>query len=165
MASLARALPLARPTQQIHRLLRLSPLITCPRRSLFHTTPTAYQRNKENTSPAPAATGGSYARTDDAITVEYPADGELPSATLVPGTGRAGANVFPTLATFSLQGKVAVVTGGARGLGLVMGQGMVVSGAELAIVDLNSMFPTSLLFMGERGWRESKEREVANNCL
>lgn len=56
------------------------------------------------------------------------------------GIGRAGQNVFPTLATFSLQGKVGVVTGGARGLGLVMGQGIVVSGGDLAIVDLNSEF-------------------------
>lgn len=43
-----------------------------------------------------------------------------------------------TLPTFSLEGNVAVVTGGARGLGLVMGQALVVSGADLAIVDLNS---------------------------
>jgi D-arabinitol 2-dehydrogenase len=43
-----------------------------------------------------------------------------------------------TLASFSLEGKVGVVTGGARGLGLVMGQGMVISGANLAIVDMNS---------------------------
>jgi NAD(P)-dependent dehydrogenase (short-subunit alcohol dehydrogenase family) len=32
---------------------------------------------------------------------------------------------------------VGIVTGGARGLGLVMGQGMVISGSDLAIVDLN----------------------------
>ena len=43
-----------------------------------------------------------------------------------------------TLPSFSLEGKVAVVTGGARGLGLVMGQALVQSGADLAIVDLNS---------------------------
>lgn len=42
-----------------------------------------------------------------------------------------------TLDTFSLEGRVAVVTGGARGLGLVMGQALVASGADLAIVDLN----------------------------
>ena len=44
-----------------------------------------------------------------------------------------------TLDTFSLEGRVGIVTGGARGLGLVMGQAMVDSGANLAIVDLNSM--------------------------
>ncbi len=43
-----------------------------------------------------------------------------------------------TLPTFSLEGKVAIITGGARGLGLVMGQALVASGADLAIVDLNS---------------------------
>jgi D-arabinitol 2-dehydrogenase len=43
-----------------------------------------------------------------------------------------------TLPSFSLEGKVAVVTGGARGLGLVMGQALIQSGADLAIVDLNS---------------------------
>nr|EAQ70854.1 hypothetical protein MGCH7_ch7g261 [Pyricularia oryzae 70-15] len=82
-------------------------------------------------------TAGSYARTDASVQVEYPEAHELPSSEPVKGAGRAGINVKPTLATFSLQGKVGVVTGGARGLGLVMGQGMVVSGADLAIVDLN----------------------------
>ena len=43
-----------------------------------------------------------------------------------------------TLPSFSLEGKVAVVTGGVRGLGLVMGQALIQSGADLAIVDLNS---------------------------
>lgn len=91
------------------------------------------------TQDASTEAGGSYARTDNSITVEYPSAGSLPSSQPVSGAGRAGANVFPTLASFSLQGKVGVVTGGARGLGLVMGQGMVISGADLAIVDLNSM--------------------------
>ena len=43
-----------------------------------------------------------------------------------------------TLPSFSLEGRTAVVTGGARGLGLVMGQALIHSGADLAIVDLNS---------------------------
>ncbi len=67
-----------------------------------------------------ASAAGSGARTDDSITVEYPPDEQLPSSKPVAGAGRAGANVLPTLAAFSLQGKVGVVTGGARGLGLVM---------------------------------------------
>ncbi|KAL2142117.1 hypothetical protein VTI28DRAFT_1511 [Corynascus sepedonium] len=82
-------------------------------------------------------TAGAFARTDDSITVEYPPEHQLPASVPVEGTDRAGAHIFPTLATFSLQGKVGVVTGGARGLGLVMGQGLVISGADLAIVDLN----------------------------
>ena len=48
-----------------------------------------------------------------------------------------------TLPLFSLEGKVAVVTGGARGLGLVMGQALMQSGADLAIVDLNSQLAPS----------------------
>jgi D-arabinitol 2-dehydrogenase len=84
------------------------------------------------------ATPGSFARTDDSITVEYPEDHELPSS--VPIQGRGGQHMKRTLASFSLEGKVGVVTGGARGLGLVMGQGMVISGANLAIVDMNSKF-------------------------
>jgi len=107
----------------------------------FHTSPAAREPEKDDSSEPPAA--GSYARTDESITVEYPEDHELPSSTPVEGAGRAGVNVLPTLAAFSLQGKVGLVTGGARGLGLVMGQGMVISGADLAIVDLNSMFSSS----------------------
>lgn len=94
--------------------------------------------NKDKDEPDHA---GSFARTDDSITVEYPKENELPPSEPVSGAGRAGMHVLPTLATFSLEGKVGVVTGGARGLGLVMGQGMVVSGADLAIVDMNSMLP------------------------
>ncbi|GAB1311820.1 hypothetical protein MFIFM68171_02030 [Madurella fahalii] len=113
----------------------------------FHSVPASQRQhgNKAKTTSTEkkeseediAAAAGSYARTDDSITVEYPSDEQLPSSKPVVGTGRAGPHVFPTLATFSLQGKVGIVTGGARGLGLVMGQGMVISGADLAIVDLN----------------------------
>lgn len=78
---------------------------------------------------------GSYSRTDPDVEVEYPAEHELPSSKPVPGTG--GQYVKPTLASFSLDGNVGVVTGGARGLGLVIGQGMVHSGADLALVDMN----------------------------
>ncbi|KAK2064712.1 short chain dehydrogenase [Colletotrichum caudatum] len=78
---------------------------------------------------------GQYSRTDPDVTVEYPEDHELPSSKPVRGHG--GGIGKPTLASFSLEGNVGVVTGGARGLGLVMGQGMVYSGSDLAIVDLN----------------------------
>lgn len=49
----------------------------------------------------------------------------------------------PTLAppAFSLAGKLVLLTGAARGLGLVMGQAIVASGADLAMVDLNSRHP------------------------
>jgi D-arabinitol 2-dehydrogenase len=55
-----------------------------------------------------------------------------------PVYGLGGRDGTPTLASFSLAGKVGVVTGGARGLGLVMGQGIVTSGADLALVDIHS---------------------------
>jgi hypothetical protein len=140
----------------VHRALRSTALLARPlaggragtrtlgvatrarKAALFHTAPALRQNNKKHEGEQEEAAAGSYARTDDTITVEYPGEGELPSSKPVAGAGRAGAHVFPTLAAFSLQGKVGVVTGGARGLGLVMGQGMVVSGADLAIVDLNS---------------------------
>jgi hypothetical protein len=80
---------------------------------------------------------GSFARTDPSVEVEYPKEGDLPPST--PVQGRGGLHFKRTLASFSLEGKVGVVTGGARGLGLVMSQAMVISGADVAIVDLNSM--------------------------
>ncbi|CCC09267.1 unnamed protein product [Sordaria macrospora k-hell] len=129
-------------TRALPRALRASnflPTARRPSQRAFHLSATHFQKNKSNSSSASPPGAGAFARTDDSITVEFPDDSsQLPSSQPVDsGTGRAGQNVFPTLATFSLQGKVAVVTGGARGLGLVMGQGIVVSGGDLAIVDLN----------------------------
>ncbi|KPM38179.1 hypothetical protein AK830_g8401 [Neonectria ditissima] len=77
----------------------------------------------------------SYSRTDPDVQVQYPEDHELPVSK--PVSGQGGQFSKPTLASLSLEGKVVVITGGARGLGLVMGQGCVFSGADLAIVDLN----------------------------
>lgn len=84
---------------------------------------------------------GSYSRTDPGVEVEYPEEHELPQSK--PVRGIPGQYVKPTLASFSLDGNVGVVTGGARGLGLVIGQGMVYSGSDLALVDMNSKFPTT----------------------
>lgn len=114
------------------------------------TTQRGQASNKDKNEPSHA---GSFARTDDSITVEYPQEHELPSSEPVTGAGRAGMHVYPTLATFSLEGNVGVVTGGARGLGLVMGQGMVVSGADLAIVDMNSEY----LLFGEHAFVRVRE--------
>jgi D-arabinitol 2-dehydrogenase len=80
----------------------------------------------------------SFARTDPSIEVEYPEEADLPPSK--PVQGRGGLHFKRTLASFSLEGRVGVVTGGARGLGLVMSQAMVISGADVAIVDLNSGF-------------------------
>ena len=80
--------------------------------------------------------GGGFSRTDPSIKVEFE-DSDLP-ATTKPVKGRGGKKFFKkTLASFSLEGKTVVVTGAARGLGLVMAQACVESGADLAIIDLN----------------------------
>ncbi|KAK0268269.1 hypothetical protein LTR35_015689 [Friedmanniomyces endolithicus] len=78
---------------------------------------------------------GQHSRTDNRIKVEYPEEDNLPASK--PVQGRGGYHFKRTLASFSLEGRVGVVTGGARGLGLVMSQALVVSGADVAIVDLN----------------------------
>ncbi|TKA67252.1 hypothetical protein B0A49_06448 [Cryomyces minteri] len=91
-----------------------------------------------STSSAPGESGaheGQFARTDESVRVEYPEEADLPRSQ--PVQGRGGSHHKRTLATFSLEDRVAVVTGGARGLGLVMSQAMVLSGADVAIVDLN----------------------------
>ncbi|KAF2184072.1 D-arabinitol dehydrogenase-like protein [Zopfia rhizophila CBS 207.26] len=78
---------------------------------------------------------GQYARTEKSIRVEYPEEDDLPPSH--PVQGRGGFHFKRTLASFSLEGRVGVVTGGARGLGLVMSQALVTSGADVAIVDMN----------------------------
>lgn len=106
------------------------------------TTSSLYKDGGRRKAPASVAADGSdehegsFARTDKDVRVEYPEEHELPSS--VPVQGRGGLHFKRTLASFSLEGRVGVVTGGARGLGLVMSQALVVSGADVAIVDLNS---------------------------
>lgn len=78
---------------------------------------------------------GQYARTKEGIRVEYPEEEDLPPSQ--PVQGRGGFHFKRTLASFSLEGRVGVVTGGARGLGLVMAQALVTSGADVALVDMN----------------------------
>lgn len=85
---------------------------------------------------------GSVSRTDSDIVLEYPKDEEFPVEP--PVQGRGGPHLKRTLPQFSLEGKVGIVTGGARGLGFVMGQALVASGADLAIVDLNSKPQSSI---------------------
>lgn len=79
---------------------------------------------------------GSFARTDEGVRIEYPEEEHMPRS--APISGRGGVHNMRTLASFSLEGKTGVVTGGARGLGLVMTQALVISGADVAIVDMNS---------------------------
>ncbi|KAJ5575911.1 Glucose/ribitol dehydrogenase [Penicillium sp. DV-2018c] len=87
---------------------------------------------------ASAETEGQFARTDDSVQIEYPPDSEMPAQPVA--QGRGGMHFKRTLAQFSLENKVSVVTGGARGLGLVMAQALVASGSDLAIIDLNTHY-------------------------
>lgn len=80
---------------------------------------------------------GAFSRTDNRVAIQHPEDHEHPPSE--PVVGRGGMHFKRTLSSFSLEGGVAVVTGGARGLGLVMSQACMLSGADVAIVDLNSM--------------------------
>lgn len=79
---------------------------------------------------------GAFSRTDNTVFIEHPDEDEHPPSE--PVVGRGGMHFKRTLASFSLEKGVAVVTGGARGLGLVMSQACMLSGADVAIVDLNS---------------------------
>lgn len=91
-----------------------------------------------SSAAAPGESGdheGQFARTRDDIVVEYPEEKDLPPSQ--PVQGRGGFHFKRTLAAFSMEGKTAIITGGARGLGLVMAQALVTSGADVAIVDLN----------------------------
>ncbi|KAF2398211.1 NAD(P)-binding protein [Trichodelitschia bisporula] len=82
-----------------------------------------------STPSAPPA--GEFSRTDPTISTTYPA--HLPPTT-PPNPPKSAKRTLPI---YSLEGKVAVVTGGARGLGLVMAQALVESGADVALVDIN----------------------------
>ena len=103
---------------------------------LRRAAPVASLRAIHNNPPRQDDKPGSYARISPDIEHQHPEEHELPSSE--PVTGIDGQYVKPTLAGFSLDGNVGVVTGGARGLGLVIGQGMVFSGSDLALVDMNS---------------------------
>jgi D-arabinitol 2-dehydrogenase len=98
--------------------------------------PDQYDQHSTAGEPGAFEHEGQYSRTDKTIRVEYPEEEDLPRQK--PVQGRGGMHFKRTLASFSLEDRVGVVTGGARGLGLVMGQALVVSGADVAIVDLNS---------------------------
>lgn len=109
----------------------------------FSSSPRLFDEDKyrdASTSGKKGASGdheGQYARTSKEVRVEYPEEHEFPRSKIV--QGRGGMHFKRTLPSFSLEDRVAMVTGGARGLGLVMTQALVNSGADVAIIDLNSM--------------------------
>lgn len=115
------------------RLIQLSAHRVCVGGSRRGFTPT---RAIHSTTAFRLEKPGSHSRTDSDVEIIHPPEHELPPSKPVPAAG--GQYVKPTLPTFSLDGNVGVVTGGARGLGLVIGQGMVFSGADVALVDMNS---------------------------
>lgn len=100
----------------------------------------------------------SYSTTDESVQIRHPEESERPHSPTI-----RGMRFKRTLKQFSLEGKITVVTGGARGLGLVMSQAIITSGSDLAIVDLNSkpacpLLPGFLHYLGVvGGWH-------ANDC-
>lgn len=103
----------------------------------FSSAPVFAKGKKDTESPGASISEGQFARTDESVKISYPPESEIP-AQPVP-QGRGGMHYKRTLAQFSLEDKVSLVTGGAQGLGLVMAQALVASGSDLAIVDLNRM--------------------------
>lgn len=129
------------------RVLAIGP----PLRPLSFTVPRSKDSNgdpkKDQNDPFLAATTkgpegaegeheGRFARTDKEVKIEYPDDENMPRSPVA--QGRGGVHLKRTLAQFSLENKVSLITGGARGLGLIMAQALVTSGSGIAIVDLNS---------------------------
>jgi len=131
-----RSAPAARPSPRVFSTAQARPLrIT----SLLNDKSDPYHKaSTEATGTSAGPHEGSASRTDREIIVEYPEDEKEFDRHERPLRGFGGVQNVRTLPTFSLEGRTAVVTGGARGLGLVMGQALVNSGADLAIVDLNS---------------------------
>lgn len=104
---------------------------------------------------------GKFARTDENITFEHPEEHQLPSS--APVQGRGGFHFKRTLASFSMESRVGLVTGGARGLGLVMSQALHLSGADVAIVDLNSMCaPGSWHVVADMAFARGGSREASS---
>ncbi|KAF2085519.1 D-arabinitol dehydrogenase-like protein [Saccharata proteae CBS 121410] len=131
---------LARPTTA----LRSAPVFTQSLRSISQSAQCCNKKISDKdlkaaTTAAPQGESGEhegrFARTDESIQVEFPGEENLPLSR--PVQGRAGWHFKRTLASFSLEDRVGIVTGGARGLGLVMAQALVNSGASVAIVDMN----------------------------
>jgi D-arabinitol 2-dehydrogenase len=132
----------------------------------FHATSLSCQTDKKSSCTTQSTItdphGGSLARTDSRLQVEYRNEGDLPTTVAV--QGRGGEHFKRTLASFSLEGGVAIVTGGARGLGLVMSQALVTSGADLAIVDLNSMFSGYRFIRCQKADRTFTEEEATKKA-
>ncbi len=139
--------------------------------SIRHFTAIPALRNKKNdhsdasTASPPGKSGdheGKFARTEDGFVVQYPKSGDLPTSQLEQGKG--GFHAKRTLSTFSMEGRTAVVTGAARGLGLVMAQALVYSGADVAIVDLNQEEAQRSAETLMASYKEDNAEEDRYNC-
>lgn len=129
------SLTATRPAVQRLTPLHIRPLTT----SFARRDPSEQEYDAATTSGKPGESGdheGQFARTDEGMRIEHPEEEHYPKSQ--PVQGRGGTHNMRTLASFSLEGKSAIVTGGARGLGLVMAQALVISGADVAIVDMSS---------------------------
>ncbi|KAK6336243.1 hypothetical protein TWF696_001804 [Orbilia brochopaga] len=132
--SLPRLLLKGRPLPALARRCPLiNSRISLPIRQFSMSTSVSSQKIvPPSTSQAPPSNAaGEAARVDPDITHRHPAR--------VPEDAPAQVHTQQkrTLPIFSFEGKTCVVTGGARGLGYVMSQAFVESGANVAIVDLN----------------------------
>jgi D-arabinitol 2-dehydrogenase len=136
LRNLARAVQYSPSRICLYRTLSTSPLLFKPSGSKYDSATTS-RPPKESCNQE-----GESARTDSKVSFGYP-DGEALSRD--PLRGHGSRHFKPTLASFSLEGKVAVLTGAARGLGLVMAQALMLSGADIAIVDLNGEFASAHL--------------------
>lgn len=135
------------------KLLRATPKVNNRMASFALSTPTHTVRSMacsrklykdDSRSPRPGdlpiegenVHAGAFSRTDKSVQIKHPDEESHPPSH--PISGRGGMHFKRTLASFSLEKRVCVITGGARGLGLVMSQACMLSGADVAIVDLNS---------------------------
>lgn len=128
------------------------------------TRPFTTTQTRQNKSPLDgsevgfAHPTGEHARTDDTINIRYPGHGFTREDSPEHDGGR---HYNRTLSSFSLEGKVCVVTGAARGLGYVMTQAFIESGAEVAIIDLNK--DSAVEAAEELGqWFRSQDEDAAS---
>ncbi|KAJ2905685.1 hypothetical protein MKZ38_004760 [Zalerion maritima] len=110
---------------------------------------------KDMSKNAPAATAhvplpSSAAAAANAIVM----DPEVNSAA-IDDKAPSGSAEKPVLPTFSLDGRTVVITGGAGGLGLVMAKGLVLSGAGVALVDLNDTEAASQISVLEAAFKDA----------
>ena len=110
-------------------------------RPFSSTVPHHKDHKNTETEPTEPHGEGEYARTDESVRFQYPGEEHLPPTPISPD--HRGIHLKRSLAAFSLENKVSVVTGGASGLGLAMSHAITNSGSDLAIVDLSGMLRQS----------------------